>query len=126
MFKRFSTKSQDLKQLFTARLSRRVVLWIFGSFALIVSMILVPSLQRREQEMLTQIRQVTSGKVLWIATTFPNTTPQQLLEKVQQLKKDPMLSTILGGAVYTEDGKLIGTFGEAPELPFQRRSPRTE
>lgn len=118
MFKRFSTKSQDLKQLFTARLSRRVVLWIFGSFALIVTIILVPSLQHREQEMLNQLRQVTSGKVLWIATTFPNTTPQQLLEKIQQLKKDPMLSSILGGAVYTEDGELIGTFGETPELPF--------
>ncbi|NJK53524.1 MAG: hypothetical protein HC936_13220 [Leptolyngbyaceae cyanobacterium SU_3_3] len=49
------------------------------------------------------------------ATTYPNISAEAFLDRVKQLQKDPMLQ-ILGGAVYTSDGRLIGTFGEKPAL----------
>ncbi|MGA7937160.1 MAG: sensor with HAMP domain-containing protein, partial [Kovacikia sp.] len=108
-------KLHDLSNLLTARLSRHIVLWVFASLVVIEAIILIPSVQRREREILNQIRQVSSGKVFWIATTYPNISARAFLDRVQQLQKDPMLQ-ILGGAVYTSDGQLIGTFGEKPAL----------
>jgi serine phosphatase RsbU (regulator of sigma subunit) len=105
----------DLSNLLTARLSRHIVLWVFASLVVIEAMILIPSVQRREREMLNQIQQVSSGKVFWIATTYPNLSAEAFFDRVQQLQKDPMLQ-ILGGAVYTSDGRLVGTFGEKPAL----------
>lgn len=110
-----STKLHDLSNLLTARLSRHIVLWVFASLVVIEAIILIPSVQRREREMLNQIRQVSSGKVFWIATTYPNVSAEAFLDRVKQLQKDPMLQ-ILGGAVYTSDGQLVGTFGEKPAL----------
>jgi len=108
-------KLHDLSNLLTARLSRQVVLWVFASLVIVEAMILIPSVQRREQEMLNQIRQVSSGKVFWLATTYSNVSAEEFFEQVQQLQQDPMLQ-ILGGAVYTSDGRLVGTFGEEPAL----------
>jgi serine phosphatase RsbU (regulator of sigma subunit) len=114
--KRFASFNlHDLTNLLTAHLSRHIVLWIFASLVVIEAIILIPSLQRREREMLNQIRQVSSGKVFWIATTYPNISANEFLNRVKQLQKDPMLQ-ILGGAVYTSNGQLVGTFGEKPAL----------
>jgi hypothetical protein len=104
--------------LFRARLSRRIVFWTFLSIVVIEAIILVPSVERRRQELLEQIEDISAGKVQWILQTYPEATGAELLRHVQQLQADPMLALILGGAVYTEDGSLVGTFGEAPVLTF--------
>ena len=55
-----------LKGLFslpTARLSRRIVFWVFVSVVVIEAIILIPSYNRREQELLSQLREVSSAKI---------------------------------------------------------------
>jgi phage shock protein A len=113
--------SSNLRQftgLFQARLSRRIVFWTFLSLVVIEAILLVPSAARRRQEILQQIEEVSSGKVQWILVTYPDATGEELLGHVQQLRTDPMLALILGGAVYEPDGDLVGTFGEVPALSF--------
>ena len=43
---------KKLAKLFKTRLSRRVVFWLFASVIIIEAIILVPSVLRREQELL--------------------------------------------------------------------------
>jgi len=109
---------KDLIRLFQSRLSLRIVLWIFASIAVIEMILLVPSVGRRRQEVLTQIEEVSTGKVNWLLMTYPNADGEELLGHVQQLQEDPMLEMIVGGAVYAADGDLVGNFGEAPTLSF--------
>ena len=111
----FSSRRHDLSNLLVARLSRHIAFWVFVSLILIEAIILIPSVQRREREMLTQIRQVSSGKVLWIATTYSQVPEDEFLIEVKRLQKDPMLQMIQGGALYN-NGELVGTFGELPQL----------
>ncbi|MBF2048490.1 MAG: SpoIIE family protein phosphatase [Elainella sp. C42_A2020_010] len=113
-----SSNLHDLSNLLTARLSRHIVFWVFLSLILIEAIILIPSVQRREREMLTQIRQVSSGKVLWIATTYSQVSADRFLAEVKKLQQDPMLRMIQGGALYRQNGQLVGSFGEQPELSF--------
>jgi methyl-accepting chemotaxis protein len=110
---------RDFFSMFRARLSLRIVLWIFLSLVIIEALILVPSVQRRKQEILGQIEDVSSGKVNWILMTYPEADGEQLLTELRQLSKDTMLQTIiLGGAVYRDDGELVGSFGEMPAMSF--------
>lgn len=102
--------------LCNSRLSRRIVLWIFMSLTVIEALMLVPSLERERQDILAQIKEVSWGKVIWILMTYPEATGEELLEHVRDLQRNPMLSVIVGGAVYQDDGGLIGTFGESPEI----------
>lgn len=112
-----SPKLQDLTNLLSARLSRQIAFWIFVSLILIEAIILIPSVYRRERELLTQIRQVSSSKVLWIATTYAQVPTEEFLVEVKRLN-DPMLRMIRGGALY-QAGELIGSFGELPELSVE-------
>jgi serine phosphatase RsbU (regulator of sigma subunit) len=93
-------------------------LWVFMSLILIEAIVLIPSVQRREQEQLTQIRQVSSGKVLWITATYSHLPATEFLSQAKRLQDDPMLRMVLGGALYQSNGQLVGTFGETPEFPF--------
>jgi serine phosphatase RsbU (regulator of sigma subunit) len=109
------SKLQDLSNLLTARLSRHIAFWVFASLILIEVIILIPSVKRREQEMLNQIQQVSSAKVLWVSTVHSLTSAEEFLAEVKQLQQDPT-QRIRGGALYQENGVLVGTFGELPEL----------
>lgn len=110
---------KNLVRVFRARLSIRIVFWIFLSLTVIEAILLVPSVERRKQEILSQIEEISEGKVTWILMTYPEATGAELLTQLQQLAQDGMLrSVILGGAVYEADGTLVGTFGEAPTLRF--------
>ncbi|GAB4367939.1 MAG: hypothetical protein Kow00121_06610 [Elainellaceae cyanobacterium] len=108
----------DLSNLLAARLSRHIVFWVFMSLVLIEVIILIPSVQRREREMLSQIRQVSSAKVLWIATTYSQASAEEFLAEVKRLQQDPMLRMIEGGVLYRDDGQQVGAFGELPKLSF--------
>lgn len=104
--------------LFRSTLSLRIVLWMFLSFTAIEAIVLVPSVERRRDEILAQIQEVSTGKVNWLLMTYPNATGDELLEQVQQLQQDPMLQMVMGGAVYEADGEMVGAFGEMPGLSF--------
>ncbi|MGF1482632.1 MAG: PP2C family protein-serine/threonine phosphatase [Cyanophyceae cyanobacterium] len=110
--------NRQLLQLLTARLSRRIVLWIFASIILIEALILIPSVQRRQRELLNQVKEISSAKVAWIAATYPNATPEELLVYAEQMQQQPMMEVILGGAIYDTNGQRVGTFGAAPELVY--------
>jgi serine phosphatase RsbU (regulator of sigma subunit) len=105
-------------QPFKARLSRRTVLWVFISVIVIETIILIPSYIRREKELLAHLKEVSLAKVSVILQIIPeNATDQELFEQIKQLQGH---SDIVGGALYTSDGKAIGFFGERPELLFAK------
>lgn len=112
------TKLKELGQLFKSPLSLRIVLGMFISLSIIEAIVLVPSVERRKDEILEQVEEVSAGKVNWIVMTYPNASGVELLNHLEDLSNDPMLQVILGGAVYRADGSLVGTFGEVPALTF--------
>lgn len=113
-----SSPLKTLLNIFSARLnsrlSRRIVLYMFLGIITIEAIILVPSVYRREQELLTQIKEISLGKVTWILITYPNVSDTELLAQLQKLENGNSL--IQGGAVYKSSGQLVGTFGDSPQF----------
>lgn len=103
-----------------ARLSRRIVFWVFVSLVIIEAIVLVPSVQKREKDLLMQFKQLSSVKVSSIMMAYPNEPEDKFLERIGELKGNQMFAKVRGGALYELDGQLVGTFGEAPQLSFDR------
>ncbi len=103
---------------FNSPLSRRIVFWVFMGIVVIEGIILVPSVQRREQELLSQLKEVSSGKLAWILITYPNVSDEDLINHLRELQQNNSL--IQGGAVYQSSGQLVGTFGEPPQLSMSQ------
>jgi PAS domain S-box-containing protein len=101
-----------------ARLSRRIVLWVFASILLIEAIILLPSIHRRQQELLTHLRDLSAARVegSLVATQRP-IAEAELLSTLERLAVG---SVVRGGALYRQSGELVGQFGEAPTLTFQQ------
>lgn len=114
--KPLSSKLQEFLGLFKSPLSLRIVFSVFVTFAVIEGLMLIPSVGRRQEEILSQHEEVSAGKVNWILMTYPEADGAELLTHLQELDNTPMLEDILGGAVYAADGTLIGEFGEVPTL----------
>ena len=109
---------RGLRKLPTARLSRRIVFWVFVSVIVIEAIILIPSYNNRKQELLSQLREITSAKISVIMElTGPNASDEELMDQVRKLQTHP---PILGGALYRSEGKKIGIVGERPELAFSK------
>lgn len=115
---RLSRKLQEWVGLFRSPLSLRIVSSIFLSLAVIEGIVLIPSVEKRQQEILSQNEEVSAGKVNWILMTYPEANGPELLTHLEELGANPMLETILGGAVYEADGTLVGEFGEVPTIAF--------
>ncbi len=101
---------------FKARLSRQIACWIFASIVAIEIIILIPSYYRRERELLGQLEEV-SGVVInaIVRLTREDMSDMALMAKVSKITSN---SAILGVAIYSSDGKRIGTCGEPPEITF--------
>jgi class 3 adenylate cyclase len=112
-----STRLQQLSRVINARLSRRICWWILMSILTIELLILIPSVYRRKQELLSQLPEMSSGKVAWIVETYSIQSDADLLQQLTYLNEmNPM---ILGGAIYDKlTGDVVGTFGEVPQLTF--------
>ncbi|WP_205127476.1 PP2C family protein-serine/threonine phosphatase [Okeania hirsuta] len=106
--------AQSINDRLKSKLSRRVVLCVFTSIIVIEAILLIPSLKRREKELLSQIKQMSSGKVAWILITYPDASNTELVNHLSELMQHH--PTILGGAVYDTNKQKVGTFGEFPEL----------
>ncbi|PSN11860.1 sensor with HAMP domain-containing protein [filamentous cyanobacterium CCT1] len=113
---RLAKSLHTTNRLFRSPLSQRIIAGMFVSLVAIEAILLVPSVQRRQGELLDQIEEVSTGKVRWIVTTYPTAEGEALAQHLQQLQSDPMLQGILGGAVYDDNGNLVAAFGEPPEL----------
>jgi len=105
--------------LFKAKLSRYVASWVFASIVLIEIIILVPSYFRQQQKLLTELEAVSHEVLvpLLVRPEYQEKSPAQILQKMGQ-RRQPN-SVILGGALYTTTGRLVGTFGEPPALQLR-------
>jgi len=121
-----SAQQKGRWQLSTGRLSKKVVFWVFTGVVAIEAILLIPSVWRREREFLSQISEVSAGKVAVIKKiTEKQIYDEELLAEVKKLQElEPinlsgkLQHIIVGGVLYKYDGSLVGTFGEEPELSF--------
>lgn len=113
-----SSRFQTMRSFLQARLSRRIVLWVFASILLIEVIILLPSIYRRQQELLNHLRDLASARVEGGLRAIG--TPGSELDWLAQLQRLAPNSVVLGGALYRTSGELVGTFGEAPSLTLQQ------
>ncbi len=107
----------SLRELFrfpASRLSRRIAIWVFLSVILIEILIFIPSYKNREKELLSQLKNIAASRVALIMEIVgPDASDDELFQQVKKLQDDRV---IIGGALYTADGRKIGEFGEMPEL----------
>ncbi|MGF1457959.1 MAG: PAS domain S-box protein [Leptolyngbyaceae cyanobacterium] len=102
--------------LWRARLSRRIVFWVFLSIVVIEAIILVPSVMRRERELLDYLRSLSTAQAEGVLSTEKSMSAandQAVLQSLQTLLSNEV---ILGGTLYQADGEVVGSFGEPPEL----------
>jgi PAS domain S-box-containing protein len=95
------------------------VFWVFLSIVLIEAIILVPSVMRRERELLDYLRSLSAAQAEGVLSTKPDLNVANdagVLKYLELLLANPV---ILGGALYRQDGVLVGTFGEAPTLSLR-------
>lgn len=105
---------QRLFNLSRARLSRRIVYWVFISIVVIEAIILIPSVYRRERELLSYLRELSAARSAGVLATKDLTADgDRLLGYLTNIQEN---SVVLGGALYQQDGTLVGTFGEPPSL----------
>jgi sigma-B regulation protein RsbU (phosphoserine phosphatase) len=111
-----------------ARLSKRVIFFVFSSIIAIEGILLIPSVMKKNEDLIEQVREITAGKVaVAMQTVKPEASGQEILSRVSKLENPnkplplngKLKHIISGGALYTKNGELVGTFGEKPELSFQ-------
>lgn len=105
--------------LFKAKLSRYIAAWVFASIVGIELVILVPSYYRQKQEQLSKLERISYEvfSPALVKTTQSGKTPTGLLQTINQNLKSG--SVILGGSLYSRDGKLLESFGERPQLTYK-------
>ena len=116
-------------QLVSRRISRRVAFWIFVSIVVIEAIILVPSARRQERELLRELEDRTSIKVTWLVANSlkssdqsqPPTSQQaeSLLDKLREVNNDDLMLSLRGAAIYNEQGQLLASFGDRPDLTWE-------
>lgn len=108
--------SKFLRNLLTARLSRRITLWVFLSILVVEIIILIPSVQRRRREVLAQLGNVASAMVSVVMDLTPaDADGPELFQQFRRIHREPL---VRGGILYTSDGDVVGEFGEVPQLTF--------
>ena len=112
-----SSKLLTVLGLFKSRLSRRIVFWVFTSIIAIEAIILVPSYQKRERELLLQLAEVSREVVEGVVRlTEENMSDAIFEEKLKQLTTGSHI--IRGVTIYNSKGQFIGMIGESPEISF--------
>jgi len=101
--------------LFKARLSRYIVTWVFISIVVVEMVILIPSYLRRQNELLSKL-EIVSEEVFagLIYKSQSEVDANKFLRMTSQTLKPGTL--ILGAVLYKSDGKLVGDFGEKPDI----------
>ncbi|MGF1536311.1 MAG: PAS domain S-box protein [Elainellaceae cyanobacterium] len=106
--------ARRLSALFNARLSRRIVLWVFASIVVIEVIILIPSVFRRERELLHYLTMISAARVSGLLEATSAEEDAAILKVLREAQDD----VILGGALYRTTGELVDDFGEPPRLTF--------
>ncbi|NJL85580.1 MAG: hypothetical protein HC886_05770 [Leptolyngbyaceae cyanobacterium SM1_1_3] len=87
-------KRQILSDLYRARLSRRIVFWIFASIVLIEGIILIPSVYRRERELLVYKQELAAAKASGLLAQ--QVLPQSGAELLSRLRQTQDQVTVGG------------------------------
>jgi serine phosphatase RsbU (regulator of sigma subunit) len=104
-----------------SRLTRRIVFWVFISVILIEALIFIPSYKQREKELLEQMKNISAARVAFaMQIVAPDASNDELYAHIKQLHDG---KTVVGGALFTSEGKKIGSFGEMPELSISQVNP---
>jgi hypothetical protein len=85
---------------FKSRLSRQIALWVFASILVIEGIILVPSYFRRENELLSQLEQLSRATVDSLEFLLQQDISDRtfLQEEVKNITKDSQV--VLGLSIY--------------------------
>lgn len=102
-------------EFLNARLSQRIAYWVFLSIVVIEAVILVPSVLRRERELLGYLRSLSTAQALGRldAAALAGLEDEMLVDYLQGLQTNEV---VLGGAIYDLNGTQVGGFGEMPQL----------
>ncbi|MBE9013127.1 hypothetical protein IQ250_23285, partial [Pseudanabaenaceae cyanobacterium LEGE 13415] len=111
---------QSLYALFRSRLSQRIVLWVFISIVVAEILLLIVSLNLRQQELLSQLRTITIDKAVELVRAIDSAD-----FKIEQIQKLSVDSPIIGGVLYQADGTMVRQFGEPPQLLFRNYQQNT-
>jgi serine phosphatase RsbU (regulator of sigma subunit) len=104
-----------------SRLTRRIVFWVFISVILIETLIFIPSYKQREKELLEQMKDISAARVAFaMRIVAADAANDELYEHIKQLHDGKI---VLGGALFTAEGKKVGSFGEMPELSISEVNP---
>lgn len=110
--------SFPLFRLFKAKLSRQIVFWIFASLMIIEGVLLIPSVERRERELLDRVKQLSALKMSWLTMTFNHVQSVELLDELEHLKEDSESATLVGYSAYDLQGNVLRHYGEKPDLKW--------
>ncbi|MGB7416886.1 MAG: adenylate/guanylate cyclase domain-containing protein [Thermosynechococcaceae cyanobacterium] len=102
--------------LLKSRLSRRIVSSVFFCIVAIEGVLFIPAYAQRERELLLQLETVSAEVLTTIKVdVMTDVVSSALLDRAQErLKPD---SVIVGGTLFSPDGKTLDTFGDAPTIP---------
>ncbi len=95
-------------------------MWVFASILVIEGIILVPSYFRRENELLSQLEQLSRTTVDSLEFLLQQDISDRtfLQEEVKNITKDSQV--VLGLSIYQANGELIYTLGEPPEISLKQ------
>jgi adenylate cyclase len=113
-----SSKVFPWLRLFQARLSQRLVLWIFASIVFIEIIILIPSYWSEENRQLQNLEDVSRAAVdsIRAVSEQEGIDSKKSSEKLNDVLKNSKV--IRGIAIYGLDGNLKMVLGEPPKLSF--------
>ena len=104
-----------------SRLTRRIVSWVFISVILIETLIFIPSYKQKEKELLEQMKEISVARVAFVMQLVkPEASNDELYAHIKELHDGKI---VVGGALFTSEGKKIGSFGEMPELSISNVNP---
>ncbi|MBT8367826.1 MAG: SpoIIE family protein phosphatase [Deltaproteobacteria bacterium] len=112
---------KELLHIPIARLTRRIVFWVFSSVILIETLIFIPSYKQREKELLEQMKEISVARVAFVMQIVePDAPPDELYDHIKRMYDGEF---VVGGALFKSDGEKIGAFGEMPELSIATVNP---
>ncbi|NEQ54833.1 MAG: hybrid sensor histidine kinase/response regulator, partial [Leptolyngbya sp. SIO3F4] len=108
--------TKKLLSPFKARLSRNVALWVFSSIVLIEALIVIPSWQKKEKDLLQQLEDTGLVSLYsWASINAADIENQALKTYQDNLTLHPLVK---GAVLYDLKGQLLTQVGESPDLAF--------
>jgi serine phosphatase RsbU (regulator of sigma subunit) len=93
---------------------------VFVSVIVIEAIILIPSFQNRERELIEQLWKISMAKIdLIVQTAHLSVSAQELFAEIKLRLKDP---NIIGGGLFRDDGTMLSSFGQVSGVIHRKAS----